>query len=339
MASAASAPALSGTQKAALVLLTLGEEASAQILKQLSDEEVQSVSAAIASLPPVSLDETEAVLEHFYRQTAQGNTLKRGGIEYAVRLLNSAFGPDAKKHLDRIASPAGLTPRLEALKRVDPQRLARFLQKEHPQTIALVLAHLAPKQAATLLKSLPADLQSDVAVRLAHLDEIPPQVVERLSAVITKELKAVGEVKRVAFGGLRAVAEVLNSLDSEASDQILQAVGGQDPNLMEAIRANMFVFDDLLQIDTSGIKELLGKADRKLFTLALKGTSDRLKEHLFSCMSQRGSEMLREDIEALGPVKIRDVEAAQQQIIAVVRQLESAGVISLKGSGSEQYVL
>jgi flagellar motor switch protein FliG len=198
---------------------------------------------------------------------------------------------------------------------------------------------LNPSQAAGLLISLPPELRADVALRMANLDQISPEIISKIAAIIGQKLKALGELSRESYGGVRAVSEMFNRLDSSTSKEILEIIEQNDPNLVETIRHLMFVFEDLLLVDQNAIKEVLAKVDRKVLTIALKGTSDQLKAHFLQAMSQRGSEMLKEDMEALGPVKLKEVEASQQQIIAVVRQLESEGVISLKGTVGEQYVV
>ena len=227
----------------------------------------------------------------------------------------------------------------DVLQKADPQQLARFIHSEHPQTIALVLSHLNPSQAAALLFSLPSEMRADVALRMASLDQISPEIISKIASIIGGKLKSLGEVSREAYGGVRAVAEMFNRLDSNTSKEILDKIETADPNLVANIRHLMFVFEDLLLIGQEGMKEVLAKIDRKLLTMALKGTSDKLRDHFTAAMSQRGAEMLREDMEALGPIKIKEVESSQQQIIAVVRQLESEGVISLKGTVGEQYVV
>jgi len=227
----------------------------------------------------------------------------------------------------------------DTLQKADPQQLAKFIHNEHPQTIALILSHLNASQAAALLTSLPQTLRADVALRMAHLDQISPDIISKIAAIIGQKLKALGELNRESYGGVRAVSEMFNRLDSGTSKEILEAIEQDDPKLVETIRHLMFVFEDLLLISPEAIKELLSKVDRKILTVALKGTSDQLKNHMMQVMSQRGAEMLKEDLEALGPVKIKEVEAAQQQIIAVVRQLEAEGTISLKGTVGEQYVV
>jgi len=225
------------------------------------------------------------------------------------------------------------------LQRVDPAQLARYVQDEHPQTIALVLSNLSGAQAAGLLRSLPEELRAEVALRMGTLDKISPDVVNRIAAAIAQKSQADGETAKQSCGGVRAVADMLNRIEQSECVRILEVIGDQDPNLVESIRNLMFVFDDLLKIDVNQVRELMNRIDRKILTYALKGTSDRIKQHFMQTMSARAQEMLREEMEALGPVRIREVEAAQQQIIALVRQLESEGVLSLEGGGSEQYVV
>jgi len=227
----------------------------------------------------------------------------------------------------------------DTLQRADPQQLAKFIHNEHPQTIALVLSHLNASQAAGLLISLPAEMRADVALRMASLDQISPEIISKIAAIIGDKLKSLGEMSRESYGGVRAVSEMFNRLDSGNSKEILEGIEQNDPNLVATIRHMMFVFEDLLLLGPEAIKEVLGKVDRKILTIALKGTSDQLKTHFTEVMSQRGAEMLREDMDALGPIKIKEVESSQQQIIAVVRQLEAEGTISLKGTVGEQYVV
>lgn len=332
---------LSGIQRAAVVLVMLGDLASAEIVKHLTEDEVQLVSREIARLKTVDAPIAEAVLEEFYQLTAARDYVIKGGIDYAKTMLQNAFGPEtAKKLMDRLIRAMGSDAvTFDAIQKADPQQLAKFLHNEHPQTIALVLSHLNPSQAAALLASLPGPLRGDVSLRMASLDQISPDVINKIAAVIAQKLNALGEFSRESYGGVRAVAEMFNRLDSETSKEILNSIEGEDAQLVETIRHLMFVFDDILLIDVNAIKEVLARVDRKILTVALKGTGEQLKNHFLQCMSQRGSEMMREDMEALGPVKIKDVEAAQQQVIAVIRQLEAEGVLSLRGTVGEQYVV
>lgn len=327
-----------GVQKAAILLVTLGERLGGEILKQLSEEEVKSVSKAIARLEKVTPSQTEAVLEEFCQSTLGGGS--HGGFDYAKRMLANAFGQEGAKRIAENLPKSGgrVNKNIETLQKADPIQLSRFIEGEHPQTIALILSHLSSAQAASLIASLPPPLRSDVVTRIAELDRVSSDVVSHISVVIGEKLKSIGEVKTEPRGGPRTVAEILNRMDSEVSEEILTNMQEQQA-LVDTIRHYMFVFDDLLLIDAMAMKELVAKIDRKLLVIALKGTSDQLKNHFLQCMSQRGGDMLREDMDAAGPVRIRDVEAAQQQILAVVQQLESQGVLSLKGGGGDQYVV
>jgi flagellar motor switch protein FliG len=339
MQSETAATKVSGPQKAAIVLVALGESVGGEILKQLNEEEVKAVSKAIARLENVAPSQRESVLEEFFQMAAQSRG-GRGGFEFAKKILANAFGAEGAKRIAEHLPKTGsrFNKNIESLQKADPQQLSRFIEGEHPQTIALILSHLSPSQAASLLSNIRAELRADVALRIAQLDRVSPDVVSRISVVISEKLKTLGELRTELHGGPRSVAEILNRMDASVSDEILGNMQDEQP-LVDAIRHFMFTFDDLLLLDSMAMKEVVAKIDRKLLVVALKGTSDQMKHHFLQCMSQRGGEMMREDMEAAGPVKIRDVEAAQQQILAVVRQLENEGVLSLKGGGGDQYVV
>ncbi len=330
-----------GLRKAAILMVMIGEAASSEILRQLDDDEVQILSREIARVQSLNSTQAEGVLEEFYQMAVAHDYVVKGGIDYARKVLNSAFGPEhAKKMLDRLIKSLGNeTLSFDALQKTDPSQLAKFIHSEHPQTIALILSHLNPSQAAGLLSSLPIGMRADVALRMANLDQISPEIITKIATVIGTKLKSLGELSREAYGGVHAVAEMFNRLDSNSSKEILENIEQVNPNLVETIRHMMFVFEDLLLLDVNAVKEVLAKVDRKILTVALKGTSEQMRNHMLQAMSQRGAEMLREDMDSLGPIKIKEVEQAQQQIIAVVRQLESESVISLKGTAGEQYVL
>jgi flagellar motor switch protein FliG len=332
---------LLGVQKVALLSVILGEQVTAAIIKELDEEEIHRISREMAKVGHITNEEAERILEEFYQMTLAQDYVRRGGVEYARKVLLNAFGPDtSRKLLDRLMKVLGNEgASFDSLQKADPQQLAKFIQNEHPQTIALVLAHLSPSQAAGLLQSLPPDLRADVAIRMANLDQISPEIISRIAAIISQKLKSLGELSRESYGGVRALSEIFNRLDSNTSKEMLEVMENVDSNLAENIRHLMFLFEDLLDLDPNAIKEILSRVDRKLLTVALKGTSPQLRNHFLQCMSQRGAEMLREDMDALGPVKIKEVEAAQQQIIAVVRQLETEGVISMGGSAGDQYVV
>jgi flagellar motor switch protein FliG len=333
--------ALTGVRKAAMLLVVLGEQSSAEILTQLSEDDIQKVSREVAKITSISSEQAESVLNEFHQISTARDFVARGGIDYARKLLTRAFPPEiARRLLDRLQKAMGSeAASFDALQKADPQLLAKFIHSEHPQTIALVLSHLNSSAAAALLTSLPPGIRSDVAQRMASLDQISPEVILKIAGVIGQKLSALGEFSRESYGGVRAVAEMMNRLDSTSSRGILEHIETQDTNLAETIRHLMFVFEDLLLIGPNGLKEVTAKVDRKILTVALKGAGEQLRNMVLETMSARGAEMLREDMEALGPIKIKDVESAQQQIIAIVRQLESEGVVSLKGAVGEQYVV
>lgn len=331
----------SGARKAAIFLIAIGPEMSSQILSHLEEDEVQLVGQEIARSQTITTEQSEAIMDEFYNMLVARDFVIRGGVDYARKILKQAFGPErAARIIERMLRQlGGENLSFDVLRKADPQQLAKFIHNEHPQTIALILSHLPPQQAAGLLFWLPAELRADVSLRMAQLDQISPEIIGKIANIVGMKIRVMGEVSRESAGGVKAVAEMLNRLDSATSKELLEKLEAEDPKLVEQIRHLMFVFEDLMLLDLNGIKELLGRVDRKILTVGLKGTSDKLKEHFLQAMSQRGADMLREDMEAMGPVKIKEVEAAQQQIIAIVRQLEEEGIVSMKGAVGEQYVL
>ena len=341
MASPAVAITLNGTQKTAILMVALGDQASSALLKHMDPAQVQAVTNAITNLRSVSSAEAEAVLEEFFAATSNAARVGYGGLAYAKKLLTSAFGPEvSKRHLEQLPDVDEGGRGTGHLHSVEPQLLARFLKNEQPQTTAIVLSQLNPSQAAAVLAAMSPEMQPDVVLRIAKLDKVSPAVVEKISSVIGQKLKTLGELKREPSGGPRAVAEIFKQMTAELSNELLTQIGEQNADLMDSIRQKMFVFEDLMGLDAAAVKELLSRADRRLLTTALKGANEELRQHLLKGMSQRGAAMLLEDMDALGPIKIRDVETAQQGIIAVVRQLEDEGIVSLRGNGGdEQFVV
>ncbi len=335
------APSLTGIRKAAMLMIIVGEETAAHLMKQCSEEEIQLISREVARVAQITSDEADLVLDEFHQMTMTRDFIVKGGLEYAKKMLYSAFGPEsAKKLLDRVVKALGHdVATFDALHKADPQQLAKFIHNEHPQTIALILSHLSASQAAALLVSLPSEIRADVALRMANLDQISPEIINKIAGIIGQKLQSLGEFSRESYGGVRAVSEMFNRLDSAASKEILDSIEEHNSGLVETIRHLMFVFEDLLLIDINGMKEITTRVDRKIMTVALKGTSEQLRNHFLQCLSARGAEMMKEDMDSLGPVKIKEVEAAQQQIISTFRKLEADGIISLKGSVGEQYVV
>jgi flagellar motor switch protein FliG len=332
-----------GAVKSAILLLSLGYEQCAEVLKLLTDDQVRQISEAIAALGDVTPEQTEAVLEEFVRSSGHGAGNMSGGLARARRILAAAFGQEvARKMIERLprkSRGAGGVADFSSLEEAEPERLANFLGSEHPQTIALVLAHLKAEKSCKVLEVLPEDLRIDVTLRMASLDGTSPEVVGRIAQVLDQKVKALGRRSRKAAGGVRAVADLLNRVEPTVAEVILAQIEQKDEKTAKQVRDLLFVFEDLLSLDAKGLKELIGKVDRKVLTTALKGTSEELQSHIFATMSKRGAEMMREDMEALGPVKIREVEGAQRQIIDIARGLEKEGVLSLTGSEAEQYVV
>lgn len=331
----------SGLKKAAVAIVTLGDDVAAKVLPHLTEDEVEKVTKEVSKLTAVTPENAERVLEELHNLQLAQQHLSSGGLEYAKRLLNSAFGPERSRSIvERLVRSLGAEiPTFDSLQKADPQQVAKFIQSEHPQTIALVLSHLNSSSAAAMLMALPPQVRADVAMRMASLEQISPDIVRRIAKILELKLRSLGQFSRESYGGVSAVAEMFNRLESNSGQDLLEQIDGLDTELGEAIRNLMFVFDDMMLIDAIAMREVLSRVDKKVLTTALKGTSEKLQEHFFSNMSERGANMLKEDMEAMGPVKIREVEVAQQEIITVVRQLEAEGVLSLKGAVGEQYVV
>ncbi len=320
--------------------MLLGDEASASVFRFMQEDEIQEISKEISRLGEINPEVADEVLEEFYRLTLAQSFLARGGPEYAKKILVKAFGADSsKKLLDylNISMQSSLVG-FDNLQKADPLQLSKFIQSEQPQTIALVLAHLNSSQAAALLGSLPTSLRADVVMRMANLEQISPDVINRITSILEQKLRSLGDFSRESYGGIRAVAELINRMESKSAGAILEKVEEENPALALSIRNLMFVFDDVMLIDDTGMREILQRVDKKTLTIALKGTSEELRNQFFRNMSGRAVEMMIEDMEVLGPVKVRDVETSQQQIVSIVRKLDESGVISLKEGSGDEYI-
>jgi flagellar motor switch protein FliG len=331
---------MSGLRKAAIVALMIGEDASASIFKHLSEDEIETLLSEMAALGRISSKMGEQVLEEFHQTAVAAEHVARGDIEFAKRVLVKSFGPDtARRMIDRVMRAFQSNAGFASLERADPQQLSKFILGEHPQTIALILAHLQPANAAQLATLLPEELRVEVLTRMASLEDISPDVVSRISSVIEVRLKALGGPSREQHGGVRAVAELFNRLERTVSTPVLEAIEEARPELAVSIRNLMFVFDDLLHVDDNGMREIIQRADKKGLTIALKGASDEIRQRFFINMSKRAGEMLREEMEVLGAVRLRDVEKAQQEVVAIARKLEEEGLISTGAAAGEAYVV
>jgi len=329
-----------GLHKAAILLVVLGDEAASAIYRQLPVEEVERLTREIADLRSVDPETALSVLEEFDRMVLTGDYLAQGGREYANKLLVKAFGEDGAQDLLRQVSHAAVASasKLDSLRKTDPTQLAKFIEGEHPQTIALILAHLDSKQASTLLLLLSPELRAESIKRLAQLRQFSPEMAERVSLVLHKRLESLGDQSRRAYAGLRGVADLMNRLDVATGKHILEAIEKEDPKLALSIRNLMFTFEDLLTIPEAGIRELLAQMDKKTLATALRGASEELKNYIFKSMSSRAVEMLKEDMEVLGPVKSREVNKAQVEAVGVARKLEAEGKLNLTAEGDDEYV-
>ncbi|MGE5343619.1 MAG: flagellar motor switch protein FliG [Candidatus Omnitrophota bacterium] len=331
---------LTGRQKAAVLFLILGEDVTAEIFKRLDDDEVQEISREISLIGAVPADITDRVVEEFYNLTLAKEYMTIGGIEYAKKVLVKSLGPEeARRIIDRLIKLLEKSTGFSSLEKINPQQLSKFIQNEHPQTIALILAHLSASQAAELISALPEDMRTEIVIRMANLEEISPEIVKKIAGVLDSKLETLGSYSLEEYGGVKAVSELFNRMDRRASRNVLEQIESRDPELAASIRDLMFVFEDILLIDDQGVMEILKRVDKKSLALALKGSNDELKTKFFRNMSQRAVEMLKEEMEYLGPIRVKEVEKAQHEIVEIVRNLEEEGVIVIGGAGGDEYVV
>jgi flagellar motor switch protein FliG len=330
---------LTGPRKAAILLTILDEESAATVFRDLNEQELQCVADEVAGLGTITVELSIAVIEE-YQRIAQGHDyLVQGGYDVARRLLVKAFGEvEAETILQRLTKARELKP-VESLQRADPQKLARFLEGEHPQAIALILGQLGDRQASALLMNLPPEVRAEAVKRLANLRRFSPLMAEKVSSLISQRLKTVGEQGKRTYSGFQSVADIMNCIDTTVAQEILESIESEEPTLAISIRDLMFTFEDLLQVGEAHIRELMAAVDKKTLATALKGTGDELKNHFFRTMSSRAVEMLKEDVDLLGPVRSRDVIKAQTEIVAIARQLEGEGRIVLKGEANDDFLV
>ena len=331
---------MSGTRKAAVLALSLGEEQSAEVFKHLTEDEIERIAKELAAIGGVPADSGERVLEEFHTMACAAEYKTRGGVDFARRLLERTFGLEpAKRILDRVVKSFRSTVGFSSLEKADPQQLSKFILAEHPQTIALILAHLNASNAAQLVSLLPEKMRPDILTRMANLDEISPDVIVRISTLIEQRLRTLGGPSREQHGGVRAVAELFNRLDRSVSTPMLESIEAAAPDLAVSIRNLMFVFDDLRTVEDNGIREIVQRAEKKVLTVALKGASEEIRAKFFNNMSKRAADMMREEMEVLGAVRLREVEKAQQEIVAIARKLEEEGLIVTGAAAGEAYVV
>ncbi|HVT47970.1 MAG TPA: flagellar motor switch protein FliG [Vicinamibacterales bacterium] len=334
---ATTTPALSGARKAAIALMALGE-AGAPFFQHFQEDELELIAREIAALGTVPPELGERVLSELHASVSSAQ-VPAGGIDQARRVLSKALGPEqSRRVLDRIVDSLHTAAGFASLERASPEQLSKFFLGEHPQTTALILAHLNPNSAAQLLAQLPDDMRTEVLLRMAGLGEIPPDVIVRISTVIEQKLRSLGGHSHEQRGGVRAVAELFNRLERGVSRPALERIEAIAPDTAVAIRNLMFVFEDLAGIEENGIREIVNRADKKTLTVALKGASEAIRQRFFANMSKRAVDLMKEEMEMLGAVRLREVEKAQHEIVGIARKLEEEGLITTGGSAGDSYV-
>ena len=331
---------MTGPKKAAILLLALGEDAAADVMKNLEEAEIQQVGYYMSRFADVSPEELDIVLEEFYRNSvmADEGVNISSSPDFVKNALTKALGADRAKELSDNLRAGEEDAGLEALRYAEPIMISNYIRTEHPQTIALILSYLKnPEQSSAVLRDLPESIQADILYRMAVIENIPPGVISEMNEVLTEEMKTAGSMA-TSVGGVEPVAEILNSVDKATETRILASIEETNPDLAEQIRELMFTFEDMALIDAKQMQLVMKDVDQADMVLALKTASDAVKELIFSSMSSRAAEMVRDDLENLGPAKISDVEAVQQKIIKVVKKLEEAGTIIIAGAGGGDVV-
>lgn len=323
---------------AATLFVLMGEDVSSEVLRYLNESEIEKITKEISNVGPVQAEEGEKLAEELYQTLVANRFVSEGGVDYAKKIILRSLGAGpAKRIIDRLSSSYVGGNAFEAIDRLNPLQLSQFVQNEHPQTIALILAHLNAGSSAELLSSLPEDMQAEVAVRMSRLETISPDVIRGISSVLEEKLKPVGTyAHNQAYGGIRAVAELFNRLDRRQSRAVLDKIDSERPEIAESIRQLMFIFEDISTLDDAAIREILQRIDKKTIGQALKGATEQQQTQFFRNMSGRAVDMMREEMDLMGPVKMKDVHQAQQKIVDVVRKLEEEGVITL--GGGDDYV-
>ncbi len=329
----------SGREKAAMLLISLGPEKSAEIFKHLKEEEIEQLTLEIANIRTVSPEEKERVMEEFYQICLAQEYIAEGGIGYAKEILEKALGTQkALDVINKLTVSLQVRP-FEFVRKADPAQLLNFIQKEHPQTIALILAYLKPQQASVVLAALPQDKQADVARRIAVMDRTSPEVIKEVERILEKNLSSLVTEDFTAAGGVQAIVNILNTVDRGTEKYIMETLEIEDTDLAEEIRKRMFVFEDILSLDNRSIQRFLRDVENNQLAIALKGATEEVQKVIFSNMSKRLSEMIREDIEFMGPVRLKDVEEAQQKIVNIIRKLEDAGEIVISRGGGDEIIV
>ncbi|WAA10712.1 flagellar motor switch protein FliG [Fervidibacillus albus] len=329
----------SGLQKAAILLISLGEDAAANVFKHLSEEEIEKLTLEISTVKKVDSTKKEEILEEFYNLAIAQDYISQGGIGYAKAILEKALGTEqASMIINRLTSSLQVKP-FDFARKADPNQILNFIQNEHPQTIALILSYLEANQAAQILSNLPEEMQGDVAKRIALMDSTSPEIIFEVEQILEQKLSATVTQDYTKAGGIEAIVQVLNGVDRSTERTILESLAVQDPELTDEIKKRMFVFEDIVTLDNRAIQLVVRDCENDDLLLALKGASDEVKEVIFNNMSTRMKESFREEMEIMGPVRLRDVEEAQSRIVSVIRRLEDAGEIVIARGGGDDIIV
>ncbi len=330
---------LTGKQKAAILLISLGPEVSAEIFKHLKEEEIEQLTLEIANVRKVDYEAKDKVLAEFHQIALAQDYISQGGISYAKEVLEKALGQQkAMDVINRLTASLQVRP-FDFARKADPGQIFNFIQNEHPQTIALVLSYLDPDQSAAILSALPQDKQADIARRIALMDSTSPEIVSQVERVLEKKLSATVIQDYTSAGGIESIVQILNGVDRSTERTILDSLELQDPELAEEIKKRMFVFEDIVLLDDRSIQRVIRDVENNDLMLALKVASEDVKEVLFRNMSKRMVETFKEEMEYMGPVRLRDVEEAQTRIVAIIRRLEEAGEIIIARGGGDDIIV
>jgi flagellar motor switch protein FliG len=330
---------LSGRKKAAILMVSLGTELAAEIYKNLSDEEIEQITVEVATIGAVDSDLSNQVVEEFYTTAVAQQYISQGGVAMAREILEKALGSNrALEIIERLQGALQVSP-FDFLKRVDPNHLLNFIQSEHPQTVALILAHLDYNKAATIMGALSPELQSEVSLRIATMDQTSPEIISEVERVLERKIATVLSQEFSLVGGIEALAEVLNRCDRSTEKAILETLEQENQEIADEVKKLMFVFEDIIMLDDRSIQQVLKEIDQKELAVALKGASEEVKEKIFHNMSKRAADMIKEDMEFMGPVRLKNVEEAQQRIVSIIRRLEEAGEIVVGRGGEEEMVV
>jgi flagellar motor switch protein FliG len=328
-----------GRQKAAVFLVSVGAEISSEIFKFLREDEIETLTFEIARLETIEPEQKDAILQEFTEMMMANQFITMGGIDFARELLEKSLGSQkAIDIINRLTSSLQVRP-FDFIRRTDPAHLLNFIQQEHPQTIALILAYLEPNKASVILQNLPHEVQSDVARRIATMDRTSPEVLREVERVLEKKLSTLSSEDYTTAGGVESIVEILNLVDRTSEKQIIESLEDEDPELAEEIKKRMFVFEDIVMLDDRAIQKVMREVDSQELAKALKSVDTEVQDKIFRNMSKRAAGMLKEDMEYMGPVRLKDVEEAQQKIVSIIRHLEDTGEIVVARSGEDELVV